>query len=99
VLYVATLMRIQSAFEQAGNVSLDDDASRGITETLFESKRTNKLSLILSDLTRQMVAMDRYERRALSRQKFAIRALDALRRQAALTKRIEDPAPKARTCK
>jgi hypothetical protein len=40
-----------------------------------------KLALILSDASAELARMDRYERRALWRRKFAIREFDAVLRQ------------------
>ena len=45
----------------------------------WEPQGDEDLAHILSDLVPKLAAMDRYERRALSRRKAAIRALDALR--------------------
>ena len=52
-------------------------------ESKQQPQGPKKFVYILADLTKRLNAIDRYERRALSRRKFAIRELDALRRQMA----------------
>ena len=52
------------------------------SRTHWKPQVAEKLAHIVSDLTPKLLAMDRYERRALSRRKFAIRALNTTRAKA-----------------
>jgi hypothetical protein len=56
-----------------------------LVAVLNTPQKPYKFATILSHEAKQLLAMDRYERRALSRRKFAIRAFDGARRQAVST--------------
>ena len=56
-----------------------EEISPAMQEQLVRPEGAEKLALVLSALARRLAVFDRYERRALSRRKFAIRAYDVAR--------------------
>ena len=70
------LMMIRMTPQEISNPSFQKFGSGVIGEP---PRGPKKFVYILTGLTKRLNAMDRYERRALSRRKFAIRELDALR--------------------
>ena len=63
------------------NGASDNRNAHALSNLQTKPEGPEKFAMILSEMARRLAAMDRYERRALSRRKFAIRAFDAGRGQ------------------
>jgi hypothetical protein len=77
----ANLREKMKVMRQSLTPKLADIPVPAYVENYLTPQGPAKFATILSGETKQLLAMDRYERRALSRRKFAIRAFDAAGRK------------------
>src|SRR5262245_61975493 len=73
-------VKVLSALLRPNPPDMSTEALKFVTST---PQGPHKLATILLQVAKKLLAMDRYERRALSRRKFAIRAFDAANRDRA----------------
>jgi hypothetical protein len=73
-------VKVLSALLRPNPPDMSTEALKFVTST---PQGPHKLATILLQEAKKLLAMDRYERRAVSRRKFAIRAFDAVNRDRA----------------
>jgi hypothetical protein len=66
-------------------ISVSDPTSALVFSELLQSELKERVGITLSDVATKLSAINRYERRAFSRRKFAIRAFDEIRKRATTT--------------
>jgi hypothetical protein len=76
---VAALRRVRALIQYERSLSSDEYLPWSIRRAARGPEGAEKFALILSNASHALTALDRYEKRALSRRKFAIRAFDDAR--------------------